>query len=212
MPRNNRIRILRSDSPNVFATDLTAGEPFINIANRRMLIGGTGAGTPVGFRSELDTVWSVNGRTGAYSLPLATVQGGESPAVTGVAMFNCENFLVDSTGKVSLGFGDQCYNCVPGSCDYPAGSSEQFGGIGASFGPDGRLLAFILNLDGLTEAGEASRTQYIPIHQSGRTKRISAEKFISDNAAVFTSKTNSGQLSITKDTGTNSVDFAIVKL
>jgi hypothetical protein len=71
-------------------------------------------------------------------------------------------------------------------------------------------MAFILNVNGLTEAGESSRSQYIPILQSGTTKKITAEKFISDNAAIFTAKTNTGQLSITKDTGTNSVDFAIV--
>lgn len=211
MPRNNRIRILRSETVGQNATDLTAGEPFINIAERRLVIGGTGNATPIGFRSERDSVWSVNGSTGAVSLPLATVQGGVSPAVTGVAMFDCNNFVVDEYGKVSIGFGDQCYQCPPGSCDWPAGSNTQWGGIGATFDePSGRLLAFVLNLDGLTEAGEASRTQYIPILQSGKTKKITAEKFISDNSAVFTAKTNSGQLSISKDTGTNSVDFAII--
>lgn len=210
MPRNNRIRILRSETVGQNATDLTAGEPFINIAERRLVVGGTGSNTPIGFRSERDSVWSVNGKTGAYALPLASVQGGPTPAVTGVAMFDCNNFVIDQFGKVSVGFGDQCFQCAPGSCDWPNGSSTRWGGIGATFDESGRLMAFIFNVNGLTEAGESSRSQYIPILQSGTTKKITAEKFISDNAAIFTAKTNTGQLSITKDTGTNSVDFAIV--
>lgn len=212
MPRNNRIRILRSETVGQNATDLTAGEPFINIAERRLVIGGTGNTTPIGFRSERDSVWSVNGNTGAIGLPLAKVSGAQGvQAVTGVAMFNCNDFIVGSDGKVSIGSAGNCFLCPPGmACDYPAGSSQYWGGVGATFDETGKLLSFVFDIAGLTEGGEASRTQYIPIFQPGGTKKVTAEKFISDNAGVFTSKNNSGQLSITKDTGTNSVDFAIV--
>lgn len=63
-------------------------------ANRNLSAAGA---TFTGNISAPNIVNSINGRTGAASLPLATTTG-----VTGIASFNSNDFVVSATGSVTI--------------------------------------------------------------------------------------------------------------
>jgi hypothetical protein len=68
MARQETIKILRSEVPSA-TPSLTAGEIAVNIADRRLFVGGTGGTSDrVTFRDERSTVWSVNSLTGSVTL------------------------------------------------------------------------------------------------------------------------------------------------
>jgi hypothetical protein len=220
MPRDVKIRAYRSTVPNSKpptsgADGITAGEFATNLADKLLFVGASNGGY-ITYRDESQTVWNVNGKTGNVGLPLATTISPDNlvefPGTTGIATYFCEHFVISSGGVVKLGtccdnIPIPCYN--PGGY-YPAGSSTYFGGVAATFGEDGGLSAFVLDIAGLTEDTSSSRTQYVPfVASNGKTKKIKAEKFLTNMYSVFNSK-QSNQLSIFQDTGNDNIDFSIV--
>jgi hypothetical protein len=94
---------------------LTAGEVAVNLADRRLFVGGTN-GTNVVFLDQTSSVTTVNGTTGPVGLTgtgaILFAQSGKTgtfnarlatTSLTGVASFNTNDFVVGSTGHVGLG-------------------------------------------------------------------------------------------------------------
>lgn len=220
MARDVKIRAFRSTTANAKpptsgADGITAGELAANLADGLLFVGASNGGY-ITYRDETKSVWSVNGATGNVGLKYATARDPDHlvdlPGVTGVATYWCENFVVAANGMVKLGTccSTFCDTGPPSGAQFPPDANLYYGGIAATFGSDGGLSAFILDIAGLTEDTSSSRSQYIPfVTSSGKTKKISADKFISNMSSVFVSK-NSGQLTIEKDPLGDNVGFSVV--
>ena len=66
MPRESTIKIQRSDTPAATPSGLTAGELAVNLADRKLFVGGT-AGSNITFLDSSAVVTSFNGLTGAVT-------------------------------------------------------------------------------------------------------------------------------------------------
>lgn len=219
MPRDVRIRTFRSTTegvrpPTTGADGITAGELATNLADKLLFVGASDGGY-ITYRNDAQTVWTVNGATGNVGLKYATARDPDDlvnvPGVTGVATYWCENFVVAANGMVKLGTccSTFCEGGPPGG-QFPPDANLYYGGIAATFGSDGGLSAFVMDIGGLTEDTSSSRTQYVPfVSSDGKTKKIKAEKFITNMSSVFNTK-GSDQLTINPDTGNNNIDFQVV--
>ena len=93
MPRESTIKIQRSDTAAVTPSGLTAGELAVNLADRKLFVGGT-AGSNITFLDSSAVVTSFNGLTGAVA-GVASVNGSTGAVVT----------YVGTTGNIPYRYG-----------------------------------------------------------------------------------------------------------